>query len=87
MANIESPLSHMELVNGRSVTADSVGMMKDLLGGTKTVDSPFRGVRIDTGASTSSIMSIAQYSEYCNNFGLFRDIKNLDGRLVKGIGG
>lgn len=46
----------MVLVPGLRVTAESVGMMKYIIEGLNTADTPFRGVRIYTGASTSRIM-------------------------------
>lgn len=46
----------MELVNGLGVTADSEDMMNKIRERFNYWDTPFRGVPIDTGASTYSIM-------------------------------
>lgn len=40
-----------------------------------TKDSEFKGVDIDTGTNNTSIISTAQYLEYCPTFGITNAIE------------
>lgn len=54
----------------------------------ETNDKPvgFEGLKVDTGANRSSIMSARQYGAYCETFGLIGNVRPSEKR-VKGIGG
>lgn len=46
----------------------------------------FYGLRIDTRANRTSIMSCKQYDSYCRSFGYKTVITQPQGRIVRGIG-
>lgn len=64
LENLESPLSIMSLMHGLTITDESYGMMKKTRNDLNNAEDTFRVVRIDTGASTSYIMSLSQYTGY-----------------------
>ncbi len=88
--NTEIYLSNIAYLHGNSFTKDLEKDYKQMEAALYTEPcSKFRGIKLDTCANRSSIMSYAQYKAYCEEFQVPFKISwnNKDCKTISGIGG
>lgn len=70
MTNVESSLPGIDLIHCLKVTADNTDILDTIRKVLNNSVVEFKVIRIDTGESRSSIMSIEQYGAYWTTFAL-----------------
>lgn len=87
LANVECNLSNCAFLHGISLNQNQADAAEMMYANMTDKTAEFLGIKIDTGANKRSIMSLAQYSHYCQKFGLAEAIRMNNNHGVKGIGG
>lgn len=88
LQDLQSDLANSSFSHGRTIDNEKNAMIEAMYTHlTRKPQRCFEGVKIDTGANRSSIMSKDQYNSYCDTFGIRCSVRHPDGRMIRGIGG
>ena len=85
----EQFLANAAFIHGRTFNehkrTEMMNMLTELRKG--ELEEAFDGIRIDTCANRSSVMSLNQYRAYCSRFQVPMKIDRADRKTIRGIGG